>query len=58
MQRPQAVGDRLVTPPGRFGGVSWGAVIATDLWRTGSGLFSFYVSSFGGYDQSYGSLAP
>lgn len=36
--------------------VSWGAVIATLLWVIGSALFSFYVASFGRYDQAYGSL--
>lgn len=36
--------------------VSWGAVIATLLWLITSGLFSFYVSNFGRYDQTYGSL--
>ncbi len=27
------------------------------LWIVGSALFSFYVSSFGSYDTTYGSLA-
>jgi membrane protein len=36
--------------------VSWGAVIATVLWLLGSFLFSVYVSNFGGYDKTYGSL--
>jgi membrane protein len=36
--------------------VSWGAALGTGLWVTGSALFSWYVSSFGNYDKSYGSL--
>jgi membrane protein len=37
--------------------VSWGAVIAGVLWLAGSALFSFYVSTFGSYNETYGSLA-
>jgi membrane protein len=37
--------------------ITWGAAIATVLWLTGSALFSFYVSRFGSYDATYGSLA-
>jgi len=37
--------------------ISWGAAIATVLWIIGSALFSFYVSRFGAYDATYGSLA-
>lgn len=37
--------------------VSWGSVAATVLWLVASGLFSWYVSSFGNYNQTYGSLA-
>jgi membrane protein len=40
----------------RWRWVSWGAVIATVLWLVGSGLFSLYVSNFGSYDKTYGSL--
>jgi membrane protein len=36
--------------------VSWGAVVATVLWVAGSGLFSLYVSQFGNYNETYGSL--
>jgi membrane protein len=36
--------------------VSWGAVIATLIWLAGSFLFSFYVSNFGSYDATYGSI--
>ena len=37
--------------------VSWGAVAATVLWVVGSALFSLYVSNFGNYNATYGSLA-
>jgi membrane protein len=36
--------------------VSWGAVVATVLWLVGSSLFSIYVTNFGSYDKTYGSL--
>ncbi len=36
--------------------VSWGAAGATLLWILGSILFSFYVSNFGSYNETYGSL--
>jgi membrane protein len=41
----------------RFRWVSWGAVAATVLWLIASGLFSFYVSNFGSYNETYGSIA-
>jgi membrane protein len=37
--------------------VSPGAAVATVLWLAGSALFSLYVSRFGAYDKTYGSLA-
>ena len=37
--------------------ISWGAAIATILWIVGSAAFSLYVSRFGSYDATYGSLA-
>lgn len=37
--------------------VSWGAVFATVLWLFGSALFSLYVSHFGNYNKTYGSMA-
>jgi membrane protein len=37
--------------------ITWGAAIATALWLVGSGGFSYYVSRFGSYDATYGSLA-
>lgn len=36
--------------------VSWGAVVATMLWLGGSILFSFYVSHFASYNETYGTL--
>lgn len=36
--------------------VSAGAILATGLWVAGSAAFSFYVSQFGSYDKTYGSL--
>lgn len=37
--------------------VSWGAAATTTLWLIGSALFSLYVSTFGTYNKTYGSLA-
>ena len=34
-----------------------GAIAATVLWLLGSALFSFYVSTFGSYDKTYGTIA-
>jgi membrane protein len=36
--------------------VSWGAVAATVLWIVASALFSLYVSQFGDYNKTYGSM--
>lgn len=36
--------------------VSWGAAAATFLWVVASSGFSFYVSSFANYNETYGSL--
>jgi membrane protein len=36
--------------------VSWGSVFATVLWIAASIGFSFYVTSFGSYDKTFGSL--
>jgi membrane protein len=36
--------------------VSWGAATATLLWLLASAAFSLYVSRFGSYDKTYGSL--
>ncbi len=40
----------------RWKWVSWGAGVATLLWVVGSALFSWYVSNFGSYNKSYGSM--
>ena len=40
----------------RWEWVSPGAVAATLLWIAGSALFSIYVSRFGSYNETYGSL--
>ncbi len=37
--------------------VSWGAGLATVLWLGGSWMFSYYVTNFGNYNATYGSLA-
>jgi len=37
--------------------ITLGSAIATLLWLAGSGAFSYYVSRFGSYDKTYGSLA-
>jgi membrane protein len=39
----------------RWQWVSWGAAIATVLWVLASAAFSFYVSRFGNYNETYGS---
>ena len=36
--------------------VTWGSGIAALLWIVGSMLFSWYVASFGKYNETYGSL--
>lgn len=36
--------------------LSWGAVVATILWVAGCSLFSLFVSNFGNYNETYGSL--
>lgn len=41
----------------QFKWVSWGSIIATVLWIGGSLLFSWYVSNFGNYEETYGSVA-
>ena len=40
----------------RWRWVSWGAVLATLLWILGSVLFSIYVTRFGSYNETYGSV--
>jgi membrane protein len=43
-------------PSVRWSSMSPGAAAATALWIAASGLFSLYVSAFGSYDKTYGSL--
>jgi len=40
----------------RWSWVSAGAVVATLLWIAGSALFSLYVTKFGNYNETYGSV--
>lgn len=42
-------------PPSRL--VSPGAVVAVAVWLAASGLFAFYVASFGSYGAAWGSLS-
>jgi membrane protein len=36
--------------------VTWGSAIATLVWLIGTAGFSFYVSNFGNYNKTYGTL--
>ena len=48
------------SPNAKVGGFRWispGAVVAVVIWIVASALFAFYVSNFGSYDKTYGSLA-
>jgi membrane protein len=36
--------------------VTWGAAGATLIWLVGSGLFSWYITNFGKYNETYGSM--
>jgi len=40
-----------------FRWVSWGAAVACVLWIVGSVGFAFYISNFGTYNESFGTLA-
>jgi membrane protein len=42
--------------PARWEWLSVGAVAAAVLWIAGSALFSWYLSNFGNYSATYGSL--
>ncbi len=37
--------------------ITWGALLATLLWVAGSSVFSLFVTNFGQYNETYGSLA-
>ena len=41
----------------RFSILTLGAVVAVTLWLIASGAFAFYVSMFGSYNKTWGSLA-
>jgi membrane protein len=41
----------------QFRWISWGAVLATIVWIIVSALFSIYVSNFGSYNETYGSIS-
>jgi len=41
----------------RWRWVSWGSAIGTAVWLAASAGFSFYVSHFGSYNKTYGSVA-
>ena len=41
---------------GRPRWITWGSAIATLAWLGVSGLFSFYVSRFGSYNETYGAI--
>lgn len=40
----------------RWRWVTWGSGIAVGVWLIASGLFSFYVSRFGNFNATYGSI--
>lgn len=40
----------------RWRWISWGSALAAVAWLAMSGAFTFYVSNFGDYDESYGAL--
>jgi membrane protein len=42
--------------PAKWRWISWGAAAATLLWLAASALFSLYVTSFGNFNETYGSL--
>ncbi|MET3780747.1 YihY family inner membrane protein [Brevundimonas sp. 1080] len=40
----------------RWRWVTWGSILAAVAWLAMSGTFTFYVSRFGNYDETYGTL--
>lgn len=40
----------------RWRWLNWGVAVATALWLVGSFMFSVYVSNFGSYSKTYGSV--
>ena len=48
------------SPNAKLRGPKWvtvGSVVAVVVWLVASALFAFYVSNFGSYDKTYGTLA-
>lgn len=43
--------------PAEWRWLSAGSVVATILWLVGSGLFSWYIDTFGAMDKTYGTFA-
>jgi membrane protein len=41
----------------RWRWVTWGSALATAIWLAASAGLSFYVSDFGSYNKTYGSVA-
>jgi membrane protein len=48
-------GPNVKHPRWRF--LTFGSVLAIVLWLAASGAFGFYVSKFGSYNKTWGSLA-
>jgi membrane protein len=40
----------------RWRWVTWGSAVAATLWLAASGLFGYYVQTFGNYGKTYGPL--
>ncbi len=49
------LGPNVEHPRWRF--LSFGAVVSLCIWLAASGAFAFYVSRFGSYNKTWGSLA-
>ena len=49
------LGPNVDHPRWRF--LSFGAVLAVIIWLLASGAFAFYVSQFGSYNKTWGSLS-
>lgn len=49
------LGPNVKHPRWRF--LSFGALVAVVVWLAASGLFAFYVSQFGSYNKTWGSLS-
>jgi membrane protein len=49
------LGPNVEHPRWRF--LSFGAIVAVLVWLGASGLFAFYVSEFGSYNKTWGTLS-